>query len=257
MIINHKSGWIFILPPKTGSTSLYELLQSRPFGGRHHLNNDPRFINAHWPWPPLGTEGYKIFLSVRHPVARAMSQYRHYVRHHGHGHPAARSFAAWVERLAEPRQMPHRRWSFTCWRWLPDLVRPRLAGVVRCERMKEDLLALGIARSRFQVPHRNVGRGPRPELTEDIVRRLLDWGRDDLKRFGYGRPPDGGADDDPGPGPRSWRVRVHGPRVTAVQMRARCGGIKPDLAASRPQATPQNAAVLSDRRAPRAPPESG
>jgi hypothetical protein len=34
-------------------------------------------------------------------------------------------------------------------------------------------------------------------------------------------------------------VRVHEPRVTAVQMRARCGGIKPDLATSRPEAVPR------------------
>jgi len=36
-------------------------------------------------------------------------------------------------------------------------------------------------------------------------------------------------------------VRVHGPRVTDVQMRARCGSIKPDLTTSAPEATPINA----------------
>ena len=40
---------------------------------------------------------------------------------------------------------------------------------------------------------------------------------------------------------RPLLVRVHGPRVTDVQMRARCGSIKPDLTTSAPEATPINA----------------
>src|SRR5207245_5685085 len=38
-------------------------------------------------------------------------------------------------------------------------------------------------------------------------------------------------------------VRVHGSRVTAVQMRARCGRIKADLATFGPEATPENASA--------------
>ena len=36
-------------------------------------------------------------------------------------------------------------------------------------------------------------------------------------------------------------VHVHGPRVTAVQVRTRCSSIKADLATLGPQATPENA----------------
>ena len=43
-------------------------------------------------------------------------------------------------------------------------------------------------------------------------------------------------------------VCVHGSRETAVQMRAKCGGIKPDLATSRPEAIPRRV-VSSDRSA--------
>ena len=40
-----------------------------------------------------------------------------------------------------------------------------------------------------------------------------------------------------------YEVRVHGPRITVVQMRARHGSIKADLAALRPEATPEGASV--------------
>ena len=35
--------------------------------------------------------------------------------------------------------------------------------------------------------------------------------------------------------------------MTTVQMRTRCGSMKPDLATSGPESTPINASVLSDR----------
>jgi hypothetical protein len=49
--------------------------------------------------------------------------------------------------------------------------------------------------------------------------------------------------------PRGRRVRAHGPRVTAVQIRVRCGSIKADLATTGPQATPETA--LACRTDPR------
>src|SRR5208283_83786 len=42
---------------------------------------------------------------------------------------------------------------------------------------------------------------------------------------------------------RTQSVRVHGPRVTTVQMRARCGSIKADLTTLGPEATPENASA--------------
>src|SRR5262249_39099076 len=44
-------------------------------------------------------------------------------------------------------------------------------------------------------------------------------------------------------------VRVHGPMVTAAQMRATCSTIQGDLVTVGPQATPENASALSDRSA--------
>ncbi len=205
MIINFKRKYIFIFPPKTGSTSLARLLQTPAFGGVPYTTGIPSVIDQHWPWPPRDTEAYRLHLSVRHPLARAVSQYRYYVKQHGKAHPAARSFEEWVGRLGEPDRMPHPHWAFTCWMWLPEALRPRLAGVVRCERMRDDLHGLGLARSGVQVPRLNVGRGPMPELSETLVERILEWGREDLARFGYGRSPeaiessgdrvDGGQDD--------------------------------------------------------------
>ena len=60
-----------------------------------------------------------------------------------------------------------------------------------------------------------------------------------------------------GRGIRSWgerndrasHVRVHGPKVTVVQKRYGCGSIRADLTTLRPEATPENASVLSDRSA--------
>jgi hypothetical protein len=185
MIINHQARWIFVLPPKTGSTTLTALLQSPAFQGVRVAGN-ALVRDQHWTWPPPGAEEYKLYLSVRHPVARVVSQFRHYRREKGTHHPAARSFRVWVEGLAQPKLLPRRHLAFTCWMWLPDVLRPRLVGVVRCERMREDLERLGIARARFEVPHLNAGDGSIPVLSEDLRARILEWGREDLIRFGYG-----------------------------------------------------------------------
>ena len=183
MILNFGSRWIFILPPKTGSTSLVRLLQSPAFRGVAYETGIPRAVDQHWPWPPPHTEEFRIFLSVRHPVARVVSQYRYYVQTFGDRHPAARSFDAWVDRLTEPRRMPHRSWATTCLGVLPEPLRPRLAGVVRAERMVDDLRALEIARCPFRVPTLNASRGPKPIPSESQVGRILEWGREDLENF--------------------------------------------------------------------------
>jgi hypothetical protein len=47
--------------------------------------------------------------------------------------------------------------------------------------------------------------------------------------------------------PRSASVRIHGPRVTVVQQRTRCGSIRADPAAIGPEGTPERASVSSDR----------
>src|SRR5215468_11177791 len=44
------------------------------------------------------------------------------------------------------------------------------------------------------------------------------------------------------------RVRVHGPRVTVVQQRTRCGRMVADPADMGPEATPKDASVSSDDR---------
>src|SRR5438270_856705 len=46
---------------------------------------------------------------------------------------------------------------------------------------------------------------------------------------------------------RPFAVRVHEPRVTVVQMRARCGSIRADLATLASEATPESASVVSAR----------
>jgi hypothetical protein len=43
--------------------------------------------------------------------------------------------------------------------------------------------------------------------------------------------------------PPLYHVRVHGPRVPAVQQRARCGSMKADPADIRPETTPEGASV--------------
>jgi len=70
MVIHHGQRWIYIGPPKTGSTTLHHFLTSRAIGGLHSGAQHDNQL-------PPGCELYWIIMTVRHPQTRLLSFYYH------------------------------------------------------------------------------------------------------------------------------------------------------------------------------------
>ena len=88
MILNNKKKWIYIGPPKTGSTAVSYILTD----GKYNINKFIQDSNVnfkgieingqHTPWPPdkLSSEydDYNVFISVRNPFSRIISLYNYW-----------------------------------------------------------------------------------------------------------------------------------------------------------------------------------
>lgn len=90
MIINYEKKWIYIGPPKTGSTAISFLLTDGKYNPNKEiftLKNNNNFFGIsdggqHTPWPPnkINDEykDYFVFISVRNPFSRIVSLWRHW-----------------------------------------------------------------------------------------------------------------------------------------------------------------------------------
>jgi hypothetical protein len=198
MIILPRHQLIVVTPPRCGSTTLRELLCGPIFGGFPGGGPcEPDWITKHTQYPPAGCEDYGAILAIRSPVARALSMYRH-ARDIDWTLPFVRNFPEFVRALLEPaRPLPWPGWSLNCIEHLSvnDALRQRLVGLIRTERICEDLARLEPDRS-FVVPKLNQsGRYPGPIFgMEDraALASLTEWGRSDTDLI---REFFGGSDD--------------------------------------------------------------
>jgi hypothetical protein len=88
MIRNNKKKWIYIGPPKTGSTAASYILTDGKYKKNYiaedlNVNFEGKEINGqHTPWPPkkLKTKynNHTVFISVRNPFSRIVSLYNHW-----------------------------------------------------------------------------------------------------------------------------------------------------------------------------------
>jgi len=88
MIRNNKKKWIYIGPPKTGSTAVSYILTDGKYKKNYiaeslSINFEGKEINGqHTPWPPkkLKTKynNHTVFISVRNPFSRIVSLYNHW-----------------------------------------------------------------------------------------------------------------------------------------------------------------------------------
>ena len=90
MIVNYEKKWIYIGPPKTGSTTISFLLTD----GNYNPNKDSFTLEykknffgisengQHTPWPPNKLDdkyvNYFVFISVRNPFSRIVSLWKHF-----------------------------------------------------------------------------------------------------------------------------------------------------------------------------------
>ena len=88
MIRNNKKKWIYIGPPKTGSTAVSYILTDGKYKKNYiaedlSVNFEGKEVNGqHTPWPPkklkIKYNDYKVFISVRNPFSRIVSLYNHW-----------------------------------------------------------------------------------------------------------------------------------------------------------------------------------
>jgi hypothetical protein len=181
VLIHRERRYVVVTPPKTGSCTLNRLLIRPPFGA--FLSFDYWHHNTAI---PSDCDGFRVYLSVRHPLARAASLYRHLARDEW-GNAAVHPFAEFCRRvlLTTPHDVFFGR---TLCEWADSLNRP-IAGVIRLEHVREDLAQIE-PDGPFVVPWENADPALRPASfwfagDPNALPLALQWGRDDLERFGY------------------------------------------------------------------------
>lgn len=80
MIIQQTNKWVYIGPPKTGSTSLHKYLISSPFFGSP-VDCTSSLVDEKWQHecriPEMVDDSYTIFISCRNPYRRIVSLWLH------------------------------------------------------------------------------------------------------------------------------------------------------------------------------------
>lgn len=184
MVINHDRKWIYVGPPKTGSTTITYLLTDgndwyiktplpyARFGGIKHRGQHCMDI-------PAECAEYRIIASARDPYQRAVSLWWHW--NCESQRPQARrpwlSFEDFLQRVADAHKEPEvgevgmdAFFSFTIARWLKWI--PRVDVFIRQEHLAEDLNGLGLAEP-IEVPRKN--RAPQIRMGDRTILRRQDW----------------------------------------------------------------------------------
>jgi hypothetical protein len=208
MVINHQRRWIYLGPPKTGSTTLTYLLTDgddfrrsaaprdlRVFGGMKHAGQHCMDI-------PRECASYFTFVSIRNPYSRAVSLWWHWNCESRRLDRPRLTFDQFLVRLLDSQADPASNalaggdfYHFTLSRWLRWV--PRLDRIIRQEQLEGDLNELNLA-APITLPQINrspahrLGDGSlekrgnwRDYLTSETASHVVAWAKDDFERFGY------------------------------------------------------------------------
>lgn len=215
MVINHQNRWLFLGPPKTGTTTLTYLLTDghdwnirkplpqKRFGGVRHAGQHAMDVSPE-------CRGYFIFASIRNPFTRAVSLWRHW-NSEGRQMKPCRAWMPFDDFVAHILCGSHTEppagagepspvdpfFYFTLSRWFQGV--PRIDRLIRQESLEADLNALGLAAA-AAVPRFNQARAFNHTGAETAAPRTTDWralytaeteahvrqwAQEDFDRFGY------------------------------------------------------------------------
>lgn len=182
MIINRAKRWLVITPPRTGSHSLNRLLSTETFGGTVTKHNGQ---DHHESDVPEWAAGFRAFILVRNPYARASSLFRWGLENH----------LAYVETGPIPcfsrfvrEAMIGRSWPEFFYRTISSYSSAQTIPL-RLERLGRDLQSLE-PRGQYHVTHENRDVQGIPwhrSYQDDPAARelVVEWASDDFERFGY------------------------------------------------------------------------
>ena len=207
MIINHQNKWLYIGPPKTGSTSIAKILTDgdyfenisekyRQFYIDKFIKQPPNFEGVsengqHFPWPNEKlNEKYKdyfTFISVRNPYLRIVSLWNHWK----YGSTSEKiliknlNFERFVIRVFnQDKNISNSKFFlYTCFDWFKEY-----NAYVRLENLQEDLNKLNLHKMPFNVIKQNINpiTDKWQEIHTNITKELtLKRAEHDFEVFGY------------------------------------------------------------------------
>ena len=152
MIISQPLEYVFVSNPKTGTHSLYQLLQSEFYGtqleGRYHENRVPDHLQDHF-----------CFTTCRHPISRFVSAFNVLTRDKSYkdifldhaGGDDFLSFARWASTLDNRSELIGKGFAVLTLQsaWLKDV---KIDQFVRIEQANEDFERLPFVNHSVEVP---------------------------------------------------------------------------------------------------------
>lgn len=199
MIINHKKKWIYIGPPKTGSTSLAYILTD----GKYNCNDSSKILKPnfegiqidgqHAPWPPnkLSSEynDYNVFISVRNPFSRIVSLYYHWKYGKNYGSESLskqKSFEEFLHLVLNKKLSNSGFFHTTITDWVS-----RYDFFIKQESLDDDLILLNMHSTEFTIPIKNEKIGPlthwKNEHNKKTIEMTIKWAEKDFDNFNYSK----------------------------------------------------------------------
>lgn len=203
MIINHEKKWIYIGPPKTGSTAISFLLTDGKYNPNKYdfkLKNNNNFFGInedgqHTPWPPNKIndkyKDYFIFISVRNPFSRIVSLWRHWVFGKNFQETTIKkdvSLNEFLIMVIENRiDNGNGFFTYTLTDWVSNY-----NSFIKQENIKDDLLNLNIHQYDFDVPIINKAMFSnkikidwKTIHNKNTIDLTIKWAKKDFENFNY------------------------------------------------------------------------
>ena len=199
MILNNKKKWLYIGPPKTGSTALSYVLTDGKYNknsyiGDSNINFEGKEINdQHTPWPPdkLSSEydDYNVFISVRNPFSRIVSLYNHWK--YGQNYKdkfilKEKTLEEFMHLVLDKNLSNDGFFHITITDWVT-----RYDSFIKQENLENDLKMLNIHSIDFNVPLINEKIGStkhwKEEHNKKTIEMTIEWAEKDFYNFQYSK----------------------------------------------------------------------
>ena len=199
MILNNEKKWLYIGPPKTGSTAISYVLTDGKYNKNEfiqdsNLNFKGIEINGqHTPWPPdkLSSEydDYNVFISVRNPFSRIVSLYNHWKYGQNYENELflkEKTLEEFMELVLNKKLSNDGFFHYTITDWVS-----RYSSFIKQENLQNDLRMLNIHSIDFNVPIINEKLGStkhwKEEHNKKTIEMTIEWAKKDFYNFEYSK----------------------------------------------------------------------
>jgi hypothetical protein len=199
MILNNEKKWLYIGPPKTGSTAISYVLTDGKYNKNEFIqDSNVNFkgieINGqHTPWPPnkLGSEydDYNVFISVRNPFSRIVSLYNHWKYGQNYENELflkEKTLEEFMDLILNKKLSNDGFFYYTITDWVS-----RYSSFIKQENLQNDLRMLNIHSIDFNVPIINEKLGStkhwKEEHNKKTIEMTIEWAKKDFYNFEYSK----------------------------------------------------------------------